>query len=133
MTTLLDTSAIIAVLSASDANHERAGKAWLELVGGTDRLVISGYSLIEAIAILHNRFGTEGARSFLCTMGSVLEVIWPDGDAHESAMNAMLATPGKGGPSLVDCASFEIMRRHGIERAFAYDRHFLNRSFDLVG
>jgi predicted nucleic acid-binding protein len=31
--------------------------------------------------------------------------------------------------SLVDCVSFEVMRRNGITRAFAVDRHFQELGF----
>jgi predicted nucleic acid-binding protein len=33
--------------------------------------------------------------------------------------------------SLVDCASFEVMRRGELQRAFAFDKHFRERRFTL--
>lgn len=32
--------------------------------------------------------------------------------------------------SLIDCASFVLMRRHGIQRAFTFDRHFTEQGFE---
>jgi uncharacterized protein len=32
--------------------------------------------------------------------------------------------------SLVDCASFEVARRARARRAFAFDRHFVERGFE---
>ncbi len=34
--------------------------------------------------------------------------------------------------SLVDCCSFESMRRRGIRTAFAYDAHFAQQGFELL-
>jgi predicted nucleic acid-binding protein len=48
-------------------------------------------------------------------------------------MSALLASSGKRSPSLVDCVSFEIIRKSAIDRAFAYDHHFEDRGFKLVG
>jgi predicted nucleic acid-binding protein len=35
--------------------------------------------------------------------------------------------------SLVDCASFEVMRSRSIGAAFAFDAHFEENGFRLVG
>jgi uncharacterized protein len=35
--------------------------------------------------------------------------------------------------SLVDCVSFELMRRLGIRRVFCFDPHFAEQGFELVG
>ena len=34
--------------------------------------------------------------------------------------------------SLVDCMSFEVMRRYGIRSAFAFDPHFSEQDFLLI-
>jgi predicted nucleic acid-binding protein len=34
--------------------------------------------------------------------------------------------------SLVDCASFEVMRLHGIRKAFAFDKHFREQGYELI-
>ncbi len=36
------------------------------------------------------------------------------------------------GVSLVDCCCFQVMRRLGPERAFAFDRHFANAGFQVL-
>ena len=50
---------------------------------------------------------------------------------HRAAAAALLAA-GRRGISLVDCSSFEVMRRLGLERAFAFGRHFAEAGFQLV-
>ncbi len=34
--------------------------------------------------------------------------------------------------SLVDCVSFTLMKRHGIEVALAFDEHFRDQGFQTV-
>ena len=34
--------------------------------------------------------------------------------------------------SLVDCASFETMRRLGIQKVFTFDRHFADQGFQVL-
>jgi len=36
------------------------------------------------------------------------------------------------GLSLVDCASFEVMRRTGLRAAFAFDPHFEKFGYELI-
>jgi predicted nucleic acid-binding protein len=51
-----------------------------------------------------------------------------DAELHGAAATALL-TAGRRRLSLVDCASFEVMRRESIDRALAYDRHFGEQGF----
>ena len=34
--------------------------------------------------------------------------------------------------SIVDCTSFEIMRKQGIEKVFCFDKHFKEQGFDPI-
>ena len=58
-------------------------------------------------------------------------VTWVDEGLHRAAMTALL-TARRRDFSLVDCVSFETMRRAGAARAFAFERHFRQQGFDLV-
>jgi predicted nucleic acid-binding protein len=55
-----------------------------------------------------------------------------DSAIHEAAIAALLAA-GRRQLSLVDCSSFELMRRREVSRAFAFDRHFREQKFTLRG
>ena len=35
--------------------------------------------------------------------------------------------------SAVDCVSIEVMRRNGIQTVFAYDEHFRESGFQILG
>ena len=47
------------------------------------------------------------------------------------AYHAVAAFSGGAAAALVDCVSFEVMRRRGITRAFAFDRRFADAGFEL--
>jgi len=55
-------------------------------------------------------------------------VEWVDLDLHKEAEKE-LEKIGKRGISLVDCTSFIVMRRRGVQRAFAFDPDFKNQGF----
>ncbi len=46
-------------------------------------------------------------------------------------MSALLAASRRK-VSLVDCLSFEVMRRYGIRSAFAFNSHFSEQDFLLI-
>jgi len=56
---------------------------------------------------------------------------WVDETIHQVGIASVLAAARRG-LSLVDCVSFEIMRRLGIKRAFAFDRHFEEQGFECL-
>jgi len=132
MNVFIDTSAFLAVLDRSDERHETAKRTWLETLGGKDTLVSHNYVLVETSAILCRRIGMEAVRTFERDVTPVLRLIWVTRDVHEAAVGAQLAA-GRRGLSLIDCASFEIMRRTGIRTAFAYDGHFGEFGYEVIG
>ena len=50
---------------------------------------------------------------------------------HRAATSAFLAA-GRRSQSLVDWVSFELMRRRGIDTAFAFDRDFVAEGFQTI-
>ena len=52
MSLFTDTSAFYALLDRDDRNHQRAKKAWMNIVGNSSRLVTSNYILVETFALL---------------------------------------------------------------------------------
>lgn len=63
---------------------------------------------------------------------AVVRHLWIDQNLHDQALSATLAG-GRRDISFIDRVSFELMRRRGLRRAFAFDRHFLDQGFELVG
>jgi predicted nucleic acid-binding protein len=131
VSTFVDSSALLAVLDADDAQHERADRIWRSLLGADEPLVTTNYVLVETFALAQARLGLEAVRALDADVVPVLNVVWVDEALHRAAATALL-TAQRRHLSLVDCVSFEAMRRAGAGQAFAFDRHFRQQGFSLV-
>jgi predicted nucleic acid-binding protein len=132
MNVFVDTSALLAVLDRSDERHAAAKQRWEDLLNGDNTLVSHNYVLVEASAVLMRRIGMEAVGVFEREVVPVLRIVWVTRDVHEAAVGAHLAA-GRRALSLVDCASFEVMRRTGVLTAFAFDPHFHEFGYEVIG
>jgi len=132
MSVFVDTSALLAVLDRRDERHEAARRIWTELLEGGRLLVCHNYILVETSAVLARRMGMEAVRIFEQDVVPVLHIVWVTREIHQAAVGAHLAA-GRRALSLVDCASFEIMRRAGLRAVFAFDPHFEEFGYEPVG
>ena len=128
MVIFADTSGIYALLDADDSNHASAKAAWVSWLEQSTTLACSNYVLIETIALVQRRLGMVAARRFYQEMVPIFQVHWVDQELHSAAVSTFL-TVGARDLSLVDCTSFELMRRLEIRTAFAFDRHFAQQGF----
>lgn len=133
MITYLDSSAFLAVVNPSDNCHASAVAVWQGLIDREERLITSSYVLIETIAVMHRRLGTGVVYRFLNDILPAVELVWADVSDHTAAVSVMFAHPGKSGPSIVDCVSFQVIRQRRIRDVFAYDKHFEGHGFTLIG
>lgn len=131
MITFVDTSALYATLAADDEHHEQAAAAWRTLVTSAEPLVTTNYVMVETLALAQSRLGMNAVRAVVDDITAVLSVEWIEPDDHRNAVVALLAA-GRRKLSLVDCSSFEVMRRLAIRRAFAFDQHFEEQGFEMV-
>jgi uncharacterized protein len=127
----VDTSAFFAVLDAGDANHDAARAAWDRLLAGREDLHTTNYVIVESSALLQSRLGLEALREFAADVLPIVDVHVVDEGQHRSAFHALLVASRRR-LSLVDCASFECMRRAGLDRAFCFDPHFTEQGFTVV-
>ena len=130
MTVFVDTSALNALLSASDANYPAASSAWNTLRGQRDTLLTSNY-VLETTALVQRRLGLQALREVQSAFLPLLSVEWIDETVHARAMSVLLAIATRD-LSLVDCTSFEVMRGKGIQTAFAFDAHFGRQGFQCI-
>ena len=132
MTTLVDTSALYALVSEEDPRHDRA-IAWLETVAAheDEALLTHSYVVNEAIALTHARLGASAIRLLIDQVLPVCQIRFVDEELHRRAVTAFLAGPSRK-VSFVDRTSFELMRSEGIERAFAFDPDFAREGFETV-
>ena len=131
MSVFVDTSALYAVLDRDDANHVPAKATWRELLGGEEVLISHNYVLVETCALVQHRLGIAALRALQEDVFPVLQVEWIDESRHQTALEAAL-TAARRKLSLVDCASFLVMRQLGIEKAFCFDKHFHQQGFGVV-
>lgn len=125
----LDTSAIYALADKADTNHVIAYRKFEEALKSGETFLVHNYILLESAALLQARLGLPSAILFLKDVKS-FEVEWVDLDLHERAVKE-LERIGKRGISLVDCTSFLVMKRRGIEKVFAFDPDFQDRGFAI--
>ena len=131
MTCLLDTSAVYALLDDLDNNHHTAADAWAELLANECDIVMTSYGMLETFALVQNRLGLEAVRDLDGNLMPLVRVSWVDRALHEASVSALLAA-GRRKLSLVDCVSFEFMRRSGIKSAFVFDDDFGEQGFDCL-
>lgn len=131
MAVFIDTSAFFSVLDADDGNHLTAARVWTHLLDEREDLVTSNYVLLECFALLQRRLGLEAARVFQADVVGVLQVRWVDEQLHAAGIAALL-TAGRRQLSLVDCVSFELMRRLRLLTAFAFDQDFVEQGFKCL-
>jgi predicted nucleic acid-binding protein len=131
MNVFVDTSALLAVLDADDQNHASAKMSWESLISNGTDLVCTNYVLVETFALVQNRLGIEAVRTLQEDIVPLLQIEWIDPQSHNRGVAALL-TAARRQLSLVDCASFDTMRRLGITTAFAFDRHFAEQGFSHI-
>ncbi len=128
MATLVDSSALVALLSERDENHEAAKAAFADFGPGRG-LLTHNYVVVETTAVTERRLGREAVRDLHTRLLRPLEVLWVDEETHALALSGLLAA---GRISFVDWVSFQLMSRLGIETAFTFDRHFRAQGFEVV-
>ncbi|MGA9347843.1 MAG: PIN domain-containing protein [Anaerolineae bacterium] len=131
MSVFVDTSALFAVLDADDENHDAAKQIWEDLLTQEVVLVCSNYVLVETLALVQRRLGIPAVRVFQEDIMPTLNIEWVDESLHQVGIAGVLAAARRE-LSLVDCVSFEIMRRLGIKTAFVFNHHFDEQGFECL-
>ncbi len=130
MSVYLDTSALYAVIDGNDTRHAEAAAAWARYLNGSVDLVTTNYVVVETVALAQGRMGMEAVGTLTADILPLVKIIWVDEGIHRSAAHAHLVSD-KRKLSLVDCVSFEVMRRAGIREAFCFDPHFREQGFTI--
>lgn len=128
MSIFVDTSALIAFLDADQPRHAEVIDTWDRAIADEKALFTSNYVLVESFALVQRRLGLEALRALADVLVPMLRVVWVDEELHAAAV-ASLLTAGRRKLSLVDCTSFELMRRRGLAEALALDDDFARQGF----
>jgi len=120
MSLFVDTSIWYAAADASETDNARARK----ILSAGEALVTTDHVLVETWTLIHHRISRQAADRFwagLRDSGVSVETVGPAD--LESAWQIGQAWRDQDF-SIVDCTSFAIMLRLGIERAASLDDHF---------
>lgn len=131
MALFVDTSALIALLDADEADHAAVRQSWESALAASRRLVSSNYVVLESLALLQRRFGMSAVRALLDGLLPLIEVHWVDEALHEASTRA-LRLADRRALSLVDCTSFELMRELDLHSALTLDAHFVEQGFEVA-
>lgn len=131
MMTFIDTSAFYATICSDDPFHKPARHTWSTLLNQDNVLICTNYILVEAITLIQRRLGIQALRLFQEDILPVMHIEWITPEQHHLAVTALIITNQRH-LSLVDCTSFETMRRLAIRTAFAFDPHFTEQGFDCI-
>ena len=118
---LWDSSAILALLDADDADHERAVATVRQIASERLPSFITNYIEVEAHALLLRKLGRALAREWLFTGG--LPVIRALVEEEDRAREIIARHSDKDW-SLCDAISFAVLDARRIRRAFTFDHHF---------
>ena len=127
MRVFVDTSVLLALLDEDDARHREAAEAMRHLLSSSAELVTHNYVHVEVLALARRRLGRLAVTTLTDDVLPALTTIWIDEALHRAALAAHRA--GGQAVSLVDHVSFEVMRREGIQEAFAFDADFEAQGF----
>lgn len=128
----IDTSALLTLLDRDEDNHARAVATWAALLSGGLPLHTSNYVLLESAAVSQRKFGLASVRTLKEVFRPLLVTHWVTPEEHERAELALI-TANRRQLSLVDCSSFVVMQHLGVQRCFAYDAHFAEQGFEMLG
>ena len=85
---------------------------------------------METAALLQHRIGLPAASIFHEDVEPLLQVEWIGAETHRAGMEAVLAA-GRKRLSLVDCVSFQTMRKMEVRQVSCFDTHFREQGFGV--
>ena len=132
MSEFVDTSFLVALLDEDDPMYAGALRLWRTVEAERLSVLTSNYVVLEACAVLQRRLGVPAMRRLVHQILDPVALEWVTRDDHERAVDALLVADRRN-LSLVDCVSFEVMRRMDIRECLAFDRHFVEQGFSPVG
>ena len=118
---LWDSSAILALLDADDADHARAVAIARAIASEARPSFVTNYIEAEAHALLVRKLGRTMARQWLLTGGLPVARVLP---AEEQKAREILARHADKDWTLCDTISFAVLDARRVRRAFTFDHHF---------
>ncbi len=128
---LWDSSAILALLDADDADHDRAVVVVHRIALAARPSFITNYVEAETHALLLRKLGRTLAREWLFSGGLPVLRVLPE---EEERAKAILTRYVDKDWSLCDAISFAVLETRRVRTAFTFDRHFRQYGrFEVLG
>lgn len=124
MNILVDTGAWYAVADASDRHHAEASRFYTEPLE-QNVLVTMGLIVAETWTLLAAHLSRPAAMTFWATLRETRTPIFTVESVDLEAAWRIAQAFKDQNFSFVDCTTFALMERLGIQNAFAFDSHFL--------
>jgi predicted nucleic acid-binding protein len=127
---LVDTSAVYALLDRSDACHIAARSALENMKKARSEPLLTNFILAECHALALARLGAALARNWLLSNVWAVESVTRD---DETRTREIIRKYVDKSFSYTDATSFAVMERLGLRTAFAFDPHFRQYGFQVIG
>lgn len=128
MSVFVDTSFLVALLDEDDMRSAKAARLWTQASVAGCSVLTTNYVVLECCAVLQRRLGVAAVRRLTRDLLAPVTVEWVTRTDHERALDA-LETARRRDLSLVDCVSFEVMRRLDLRDCLVFDPHFDEQGF----
>jgi predicted nucleic acid-binding protein len=122
----VDSSALVALVDASDSTHRAASNAYTELVQQGYRLFTTNHVISETVDLLIDGTGPDTARQWL--RDHRLPIYHADERDEKRARALVISSRNPRGLNFVDAVSLVVMEKFGVADAFAVDSQFLNEA-----
>lgn len=129
----VDTSAWLALINESDADHAKARAVRDKLLQGKKRFFVTDYIIVEiANSLCKVRWKSKAVKLVNSIRETEhIEVVEIDKGICEEAWQMYSSRTDKEW-SLTDCTSFVVMKKYAIRDAFTNDHHFEQAGFDAL-
>ena len=127
---LVDTSAIYALIDSDDAWHKPATQHLAKLQKARVEPLLTNFIVAECHALLLSRLNAPIARKWL--LGNIWTIERVTGEDEEKASEIIQRFTDKTF-SYTDATSFSVMERLKLRQVFAFDVHFQQYGFQLLG
>ena len=118
---LWDSSAILTLLDADDADHKQAAHVAHHIAENQQPCFITNYIEAETHALLLRKVGRSLAREWLLSGGIPVLRVLP---REEERAREILTKYADKDWSLCDAISFAVIESRGADAAFSFDHHF---------
>ena len=126
----VDSSAWIALADKDDFHHQEASSAYLTILKNYKTLITNNLIVAESYIVLLKELGHKAAMQFLERIKASprISIVFSNENIEMEAQG-MLSKYADQDFSYTDAVCFAVRKRHGIKKAFSFDKHFATAGF----